>query len=372
MKKSLLLTSIFFLAIGFCFAQTTLDKTFQHGGLTREYKLHIPGTYDGSSAVPLVFNLHGRTSTSQQQMVYTNFNAISDTANFIICYPQGTIDPVSSTTYWNIGIPGSTVNDVDFIVKLIDEIAASYNINQQRVYVCGMSNGGYLSYKLACESNRFAAMASVTGSMVVPSSCSTQPPIPVMQIHGTADPVVNYNGYAGSEAIEDLVAFWVNKNQCNTTPIVTNIPDIASDGTTTEHYLYTGGINNHTVEFYKVIGGEHTWPGATVNIGVTSHDFSASKEIWRFFSTYTNQEVSLHEQVKIAFAIFPNPAKEFIALKSDELLPNATVRIFDLSGKMHLQTFETKQIAVKDLSPGVYIVKIQSGNHIGVQKLVKM
>lgn len=372
MKTSLLLTSFLFISFCVSFGQTTLDKTFQHGGLTREYKLHIPSIYDGNSAVPLVFNLHGRTSTSQQQMVYTNFNAIADTANFIICYPQGTIEPNSSTTFWNIGVPGATVNDVDFIVKLIDEIALTYNINQQRVYVCGMSNGGYLSYKLACETNRFAAIASVTGSMVVPSNCSAHPPIPIMQIHGTADPVVNYNGFIGSEAIEDLVAFWVNKNQCNTVPIVTNIPDIASDGTTTEHFLYSGGINNHTVEFYKVNGGGHTWPGGTVNIGVTSHDFNASKEIWRFFSAFSNHEISVQEQVNIPFTIFPNPAKDFIELKSDEMMEKVTVRIFDLSGKLHLQTSQTKQITVKDLAAGVYIVKIQSGNHIGMQKLVKM
>ncbi len=373
MKKIFL--SAFLLVNGFLFtqAQTTIDTTFSHGGLIREYKIYIPASYDGSTAFPLVFNLHGRTSTADQQMLYTNFNAIADTANFILCYPQGTKEPITNVTFWNIGaVPGITVNDVDFIVKLIDVISSQYSINQNRVYACGMSNGGYLSYKLACESNKFAAIASVTGSMVVPYSCSTQPPIPIMQIHGTADPVVNYNGFAGSEKIEDLVTFWVNKNQCDATPVTTNIPDIAVDGTTTVHYLYQNGVNNHTVEFYKVENGGHTWPGATINIGVTSRDFNASKEIWRFFNTFTNSALNINDLTKIDFEVFPNPTADFFQINLSSEVEVATVSVFDITGKMHLQAQwqANKSFSINTLPTGVYFVKIQNGNHTGVEKLI--
>jgi polyhydroxybutyrate depolymerase len=130
-------------------AQQTIDATISHDGLTREYKLYIPASYTGASAVPLVFNIHGYTSNNAEQLVYGDFRAIADTANFLMVLPQGTIDG-AGFTFFNAGF-GPGVDDVSFMSALIDEIDANYNINLNRVYSTGMSNGGYMSATLACE-----------------------------------------------------------------------------------------------------------------------------------------------------------------------------------------------------------------------------
>src|SRR5690606_17264346 len=104
------------------FSQTTIDHTLQHGGLTREYRLYIPASYDGTESVPLLFNLHGYTSNNVQQEVYADFRPIADTANFIIVHPNGTLD-LGGNRYWNaFNIPGG-VDDVGFLSTLIDEIS---------------------------------------------------------------------------------------------------------------------------------------------------------------------------------------------------------------------------------------------------------
>ena len=196
----LLTTFLFFLVNSISFSQTTVNDSFMHNGLTRTYSFYVPAIYDGSQAYPLVLNLHGYTSNGTEQSFYGNFKPIADTAGFIVVHPEGTIQTgTASTQFWNVGFFPSNVDDIGFLESLIDTISASYNIDATRIYSTGMSNGGFMSYKLACESNRFAAIASVTGSMTgqMQNNCSPIKPIPVMEIHGTADPTVPYNGQSG-------------------------------------------------------------------------------------------------------------------------------------------------------------------------------
>ena len=228
MKKIFTLLT-FLIANHFVIAQS-VQKTVMHDGIQREYLLYVPDIYDGSTEVPLVFNLHGYGSNAGQQEFYGSFNAIADTANFVLVIPDGTTD-ASNTAFWNaFGVPTETVDDIGFVSALIDTIAADYNIDLNRVYSTGMSNGGFMSYTLACQlSNRIAAIASVTGTMVTPNlnACNAQHPTPVMQIHGTADATVPYLGNAqGFVAVEALVDYWVAFNNCNPTPVETAVPDI--------------------------------------------------------------------------------------------------------------------------------------------------
>jgi polyhydroxybutyrate depolymerase len=216
-------------------------------------------------------------------MWYGDFRTIADTANFIIVHPMGTTDN-TGVTHWNVGWGGSTVDDIGFTEALIDDLIATYNIDNNRIYSTGMSNGGYMSYHLACNlSNRIAAVASVTGSMNMSwfNSCNPNYQMPVMEIHGTADPTVLYT------TIPDILDFWANFNNCNNTPIVTNMPDInIMDGCTAEHQIWENGDNGATVEHFKIIGGTHTWPGTLFSSSGTNYDISASAEIWRFFSQF--------------------------------------------------------------------------------------
>ncbi len=358
-------------------AQTTVTASMVFEGLTRTYSFYVPASYTPGQAVPLVLNLHGYTSNGTQQALYTNFMAIADTANFIVVHPDGTIDPNTSQRFWNFGILGTTVNDIGFLQALIDTIAAGYTINPNRVYCTGMSNGGYMSYALACQTTRFAAIASVTGSMSVPmyNSCNPTTPIPVMDIHGTADPTVPYTGNATSKAIADVVQFWVTKNNCNTTPVTTQLPDLnTGDGATAEHQLYTGGTNGHTVEHYKVINGGHTWPGGTVNLpagGNTCRDFSASKEIWRFFSQYQKGTTSaIDEQPTINVNLWPNPTADMLYIQADQQITSVTVT--DMQGRVVLQHIgeNIQTLDMRALQTGCYFVNFSAKGYTEVRRVV--
>ena len=273
----------------FTLGQQTINASINHGGITRDYILYVPNSYVTGNQVLLVFNFHGYSSNATQQMWYGDFRAIADTAGFIIVHPEGTLDN-SGATHWNVGWGGSTVNDINFTSTLIDSIASEYSINLDRVYSTGMSNGGFMSYQLACElSDRIAAIASVTGSMNLGwfNSCNPSHPMPVMEIHGTLDPTVSYNASSFTESIPNIMDFWKNFNNCNSTAIVTNVPNTnTADGCTAEHQIWENGSNGVTVEHYKIIDGEHSWPGALFPNGITNQDINAAEKIWEFFNNY--------------------------------------------------------------------------------------
>ncbi|MBT3571301.1 MAG: hypothetical protein HN498_02960 [Flavobacteriales bacterium] len=273
----------------FTLGQQTINASINHGGITRDYILYVPNSYVTGNQVLLVFNFHGYSSNATQQMWYGDFRAIADTAGFIIVHPEGTLDN-SGVTHWNVGWGGSTVNDINFTSTLIDSIASEYSINLDRVYSTGMSNGGFMSYQLACElSDRIAAIASVTGSMNLGwfNSCNPSHPMPVMEIHGTLDPTVSYNASSFTESIPNIMDFWGNFNNCNSTAIVTNVPNTnTADGCTAEHQIWENGSNGVAVEHYIIIDGEHSWPGALFPNGITNQDINAAEKIWEFFNNY--------------------------------------------------------------------------------------
>lgn len=312
MKKIIYLLLLCCPIIGY--AQQTINATIAHDGLERAYILYIPASYSAQSAVPLVFNFHGYGSNAAQQVLYTNFNAVAEAEGFITAYPEGTEDAMGMQ-HFNVGWGGSSVDDVDFTSALIDSLLAEYNINPKRVYSTGMSNGGFISYHLACNlSDRIAAIASVTGSMssLTFNNCNPQRPVPVLEIHGTQDEVVPYDGGTSfTTPIDDVVAFWVNHNNCSP-PSVIDVPDTnTNDGSTAQHFIYRDGDEGVNVELFKIEGGGHTWPNAVIDIGVTNRDINASQEIWNFFSKYdidgttiTNVEES---QSITNTLIYPNP-----------------------------------------------------------------
>lgn len=345
------------------FSQTS-SHTIEHNGITREYDLYVPSLYDGSTAVPLLFNLHGYTSDKDEQTVYGDFRPIADTANFIIVHPNGTFD-ASNQRWWN-AFGFAAPNDVDFLVTLVDEISQNFIIDLDRVYSTGMSNGGFMSFELACEaSSVFTAVASVTGAMPVNklNNCNPNGPIPAMQIHGTLDAVVPYNGNVQYASIENVVDFWVDQVAANETPIVNNLPDLdPNDGSTVEHYIYENGINGSSVEHYKVINGGHTWPGSSIILptaGNTNQDFNASAEIWRFFSQFSkNSLVNLPSQESdLTLSVFPNPSAGEVNI----VLPQGekNLRIIDGMGRVVLNEVVTETTIVRELEKGIYVLQVQ-------------
>ena len=357
-------------------AQTTVSGGFMHGGVQRDYLLYVPAIYDPAIPVPVVFNLHGYTSDNLQQLYYGDFRGIADTADFIIALPNGTIDPLGNRGWNTFG--ATTVDDLGYITALLDTISAHYSVDPDRVYSTGMSNGGFMSYDLACfRSQRFAAIASVTGSMLTSrfSSCAATHPVPVMQVHGTADPTVNYNGGSGIAGIEALVAYWAQQAHCDPSAQVTAVPNInATDGCTAEHYLYSGGDAGSTVEFFKVLGGGHTWPDAIVDIGVTNHDFNASREIWRFFRQYrlgALTGIADHADGDVQFTALPNPAYGPFLLQFTEVAMR-TISLHDATGRqvLALRTAGT-DVVLNPEGQGLYLLVVQQGGRTAVRRLVQ-
>lgn len=372
----LALCSLFLVSVGF--AQTTLSGIIKHNGIVRTYRIYIPAVYNPATQVPLLFNLHGYGSNNVEQEFYADFRPIADTAGFIIVHPNGTLDG-QNNRFWN-AFGASTVDDIGFLSALIDSVSEGYSIDPNRIYSTGMSNGGFMSYELACAlSNRIAAIASVTGSMtyVQLNLCNAMHPIPVMEVHGTADGTVPYTGSLLFIPIDTLVDYWARFNNCTLIPTITRIPDIKStDGCTAEHYVYDNGDLDSKVELYKIIGGGHTWPGAPVTIGVTNMDFSASTEIWRFLSRYdliglTTTRAGIGIAHVPAFNVYPNPSNDkFIISFAD--FSERTISIANYSGRViQRYTSYTDNEVLNIDAKGIYFITVTSGMQTLTKKVIK-
>jgi polyhydroxybutyrate depolymerase len=259
--------------------------TITHDGLQREYILYVPASYTGNEPVPLLFNFHALLSNAEQQMLLGDFRPIADSEGFLVAHPQGTTNDAGAR-FWNIG--DAQVDDVGFTAAMIDSIAADYNIDRGRVYATGMSNGGFFSHHLAgLLSDEIAAIAPVSGTMLQNMVDVYDPvhPTPVMHIHGTEDTNVPYDeSIFPFLSVAELLQYWVSYNNCNPTPVITQVPDIdPDDGSTVEHIVYENGDNGVNVEHFKIIGGGHIWPN---NPGPGNHDINVTEEIWNFLSRY--------------------------------------------------------------------------------------
>ncbi len=360
-------------------SQTTIIDSIISGGQYRDYRLYVPTAYTGDEAVPLLLNLHGYSSDNFGQSLYANFNPIADTAGFITVLPNGTFDGFG-LRFWNCFVaPGIGVDDVAFLSDLIDSISAMYNIDPQRIYSTGMSNGGFMSYALACElSERIAAIASVTGTIDKDrlSYCAPTHQVPVMHIHGTNDPTVPYGDNATFFSVDSVIHYWTAFNHTDEIADFIAVPDVVTtDLCTAEHYIYDNGWAGSRVEHFKIIGGEHTWPGTAITfLGITNQDINACKEIWLFLSQYRLNELTTISPATpdINLNTYPNPASTQLTIQTE--IPQPVVTISDAAGNTiyrHQYTDNsTIQIPVADWVKGIYVVRIEGDGIVGISKVV--
>lgn len=362
MKTYITTSLVFLLGFQLSIAQSNQVFTLEHDGETREYQVHFPPGYEGSmDDFPLIINMHGLGSDREQQVGYSYFNLIADTADIVMVYPQGL--PVefwgAVQNHWNAGF-GTGVDDVGFLDKMLDHLLEEFRIDPARVYSTGMSNGGYMSYYLACQmSDRIAAIASVTGSMtpLVYAACNPTRPVPILQIHGTNDMVVPFNG---NPTITTVVESWVNRNNCNVMPSLDTLPDRdPTDGTTTIKYTYSDCDDDSEIWYYIVNNGGHTWPGSipVITLGNTSQDFGASLEIWDFFRDYrhpnpriiTSENNVFHSDIFIS----PNPAIDLLRIKNAPDM-NGKLKCTSITGRAFVLNFNNGLASVEELPKGVY------------------
>ncbi|HEX8326329.1 MAG TPA: PHB depolymerase family esterase [Hymenobacter sp.] len=373
-------------------AQTTIVGTIRHGGLVREYRLYVPAIYNTTTrTVPLLFNLHGYGSNNIEQEMYGDFRPIADTANFLIVHPNGIFDAANNRNWNTFGPRGTGVDDVAFLSALLDTMATRYRLDPDRIFSTGMSNGGFMSYELACQlSNRIAAVASVTGTMTT-GRLSTWPPgrpVPVLEIHGTDDIYVPYTGSASSQfaAIPTLLAAWVQRNGCNPVPTIAPVPDTnTADGSTAERSVWTGGPNGGVVEHYRIIGGGHTWPGAAITLaiaaGTTNRDINASNEVWRFLRPYRLSRVALATAAAKTsirrLEVFPNPTATVVTIHAGTSLSASALTLHDALGRAlphqaQVAADGNLRLTTETWPRGMYLVRVQlPTGEILQQKLVK-
>lgn len=368
MKKLLYILFIVSIPL-FSMTQQTINYSIIVDAVQREFILYVPASYNGTASVPLVFSFHGLGGNAQAQMEDHDFRPVADTAGFIVAHPLGepVIGPVRG---WNFGNP-SLPDDVLFTSEMIDTIATDFNINLDRVYACGMSYGGFFSVFLAGQlSDRIATIASVAGTILnnVPDSLiSPNRPIASLEIHGTNDNNVPYNGSQASKSVQYVLDLFVDHNNCDTIPSITPLPDInPNDGSTVEHYIYANGDDGTTVEHLKVNGGGHTWPDENTNAQGVNRDINGCVEIWKFFSKfdingYIGTPMSIGSINGLSqISVYPNPAHEYITIEIKN--HRKDLRIYNYLGQeFNLPTSffdEAIQIDIRSIPPGIYVISL--------------
>ncbi len=253
-----------------------------HNGLSREYLLHLPQDYDSSEALPVVFNLHGYGGYAVDHLAYADMRSLADQVGFILVYPQGSC--LEGNPHWNSFLSGSDnksdAEDIDFFSSLIDEISSNYNVDLDRVYFCGYSNGVMLSYALACAlSEKVAAIGSISGTMLDwPEVCAPTHPIPVIIFHGTNDEVLPYQGNSDWSSVPYAVNYWSEFNELGQTPSQTQT--YSSGSRVVEYETYGPGLNDVSLDLYRVIQGEHHW------FDSSTLGFDMNQTLWEFFDRY--------------------------------------------------------------------------------------
>lgn len=352
----------------------TQTFSFVHDGNTRSYIVHVPPGYNASNTYPMVLNFHGYTSTGAQQQAYSLMDQVADTAQFIVVYPDG----ISNA--WNVGFGLGAyftgVDDVGFVNALIDTMMAHYSIDANRVFATGMSNGGYLSHRLACElPHRIAAIATVTGPMTdsTHAYCNPGRKVPVMHIHGTSDPIVNYNGMVQSLSVAELIDFWAQQDGCPATSVDIPYPNInVGDNCTAVRKNYQPCADGAELVFIEINGGGHTWPGGAIDIlayGNTNRDFFASGEIWNFFNKFTlNQFIGVETIEAPWINVHPNPAHHFLYIS-----PGINYAIFNAKGKVWLEGTSTDEpLDISKLNMGMYYIQLKTSKQTIVRKILKI
>jgi polyhydroxybutyrate depolymerase len=279
----------------------TLTHSIEIGQTRRSYILFLPDSATArGNGFPLVVALHGGGSTAEQMLRFSRFNEIGKRERAVIAFPQGI------GRQWNDGRifrgrSESGADDVAFIRALVADIVAKGTaLDRHRIYAAGISNGGFMSYRLACEAaDLFAAVAPVTATMPADLGprCRPSAPVAVLAINGTADPLVPYEGghvrvMFGTRgeiwSTERTISFWAQHNRCAAAPDVHALADRdSSDGSRVVAIAYARCAGAR-VRLLRVEGGGHTWPGGAQYlpvawIGPTNRDIDASETIWRFF-----------------------------------------------------------------------------------------
>jgi len=241
----------------------------------RPFQVHRPAGYRSGIAAPLVILLHGYTATGAKQESYLKLTAESDRRGFLYAYPDSTADH-EGNTFWNAtdaccDLYGSNVDDSGYLSRVIDAVKARFTVDAKRVYLVGHSNGGFMAYRMACDhADQITAIVSLAGAMWSDvSRCQPSRPVSVLEIHGTADETIPFDGGRIARhaypSVTTTVADWRHLDGCADTPSP-NPPaaqDLVGDvaGAETTAVVYANDCRAGTrVELWTMAGATHVPP----------------------------------------------------------------------------------------------------------------
>jgi len=363
--KSLFTFLLVAMMFGLCNAQM---DTMTHDGHERYYKLHIPPSYDGK-ATPLIIAMHGGVGSADNLEDQSQLNAPADKAGYIVVYPEGR--KFTGIRTWNAGVccgqaARRNVDDVGFISALIDTLRGRVNIDTSRIYATGMSNGGFMAYRLACElSDRIAAIAPVAASLTI-EPCNPSRPVPVVHYHSKADASILHQGGIGSglskhynPPLDSVIRAFGNHNKCvDSTVLYDKDKGLA--------YLALKSCSCEADVFYYLTDdGGHSWPGGkkTVIGDTVSTAISASEDMIDFFSKHSLhcEPIGVEHVDAEAIQVSPNPVTGSLTISQlNEALEE--VKIYSLQGKLiqeyRLPEFNGNVFDISHLPNGVYTIRV--------------
>jgi len=291
-------------------AQAREERWLGHDGLERSYLIEVPGVR-GQEPLPLVVLLHGGTQSASRVWRQTALPELAELYGFILAAPNAVDGHWNDhrSVYFGTNSP-PIADDVGFVAAVIEDIVARDGANPRRVYVVGASNGGFMSFRIACElSETVAAIGAVIAGMLTAPETYCQPsvPVPVIMIAGTADPFIPFTGgvetVRGQTAepilsIPDTARFWAANNGCSLSPTIVDIVDRnRRDRTTVDHWSFDACTSTAPVLLFIVEGGGHMWPTtgrlptgsrlATALLGPVNRDIDSSTVLWTFFSQFS-------------------------------------------------------------------------------------
>lgn len=351
--------------------------------IDRTYLVHLPTGFDGTEELPLIVTMHGGFGSANNIQNQSQLSNKADEEHFIVVYPEGVKGGVLDIRTWNAGVccghaSDTNIDDVGFINALLDTLISQFPINTNRIYATGMSNGGFMSYRLACElSDRIAAIAPVAASMTL-DDCNPNRAVPVISFHSFLDFNIPIEGGMGigvsnhhSPPQDSVLSVWSQLNSCE------NINDTISNNDQFLHLRWSDCSCTYENEQYLTRDGGHSWPGgeATLLGDPVSEYINAADLMWEFFERHSLEcgISSINETEETApIGIYPNPTNDILNIKLNESTAEMKISIYSLNGERFQVSTSSPTIDVSQLSHGTYFVVIDIGDKRLLRKFVKL
>lgn len=316
----------------------------------RQYIIKTPTGCDRN--VPIVFFLHGLGDNITRLDNEYHFQQLADRYQWIMVAPQALNGGIGNM--WNAGLGNGSVDDAGFLMALYDTLAAHYPVDTDSLFFTGFSMGGFMSHRMAIEhGDRINACAPVSGLISHEMANQTASvPVKMLHIHGTADPVVGYDGnsqYFGNLGlgVASVIDYWKGVNHCSGDPTIDTLPDLRNDGLRFVRYTYVGDA---PLQHIKVIGGVHTW-----YVNDNRYDIDYFDVIHQFFTE--GSSVAIDRPALANLQLWPNPTADKVCVSTDAA---TWLIVVNTQGRI-VAEYQVEQgistLSLSHLPEGIYFVK---------------